>query len=514
MPPAGAAARLHSMETGMALSAAEIEAVVADLKPKLEGGRIERIDQPAPDRLILHVRMEAQRYWLLICAHLRFSRLHLLTRRPEEGTPATGFCNVVRQHMTATPILTLRHTPGDRIVTIEAQGWDRLMRPRPVSLVAELTGVGSNMLVVDESGRVLGAQRRVKSAQREIAPGLPYKPPPCPKAPPASARVNRFEAACDPDDPLSLSRAIEAHYAGLEASERVENARRKIERAVGRELKRARRRLAKVTEQLATAQGAEAIRRQGELLKIAMPDIERGSREVTVEDLFDPETPMITIKLDPSLSPQQNLEKIFKRYTKLKAGREKLTVRAEDTRERLEALQRLQQAAAAADSDEEFAALRQQAQGAGIRFPEDGPVVRRGKRAAGPRMFTTTDGFEILVARNRRENDRLTFTIARGNDYWMHVLGWPGPHVVIRMPAGRELSQQALLDAAHLAVHYSKIRSTDFAQVAYTRVKHVNRVKGDEPGRVRYADAKTLSVRFSRDRLDRIMKKPAAEDVP
>ena len=75
----------------------------------------------------------------------------------------------------------------------------------------------------------------------------------------------------------------------------------------------------------------------------------------------------------------------------------------------------------------------------------------------GPRVFHSEDGREILVARSRRENERLTLSIARGNDYWLHLADWPGPHVVVRAPKG-EVGEGALLDAAHLAVHFSKLQ--------------------------------------------------------
>jgi predicted ribosome quality control (RQC) complex YloA/Tae2 family protein len=122
------------------LSLAELSAVVQDLAPRLAGGRIERIDQPLPDRLILSVWNESSRYWLLVCAHPRFSRAHLLTMRPEKAKPAAGFCNLVRQHMTSVPISSVGQWGEDRIVVIDAVARDKLMQPCKVSLIAELRG--------------------------------------------------------------------------------------------------------------------------------------------------------------------------------------------------------------------------------------------------------------------------------------------------------------------------------------------------------------------------------------
>jgi predicted ribosome quality control (RQC) complex YloA/Tae2 family protein len=113
------------------------------------------------------------------------------------------------------------------------------------------------------------------------------------------------------------------------------------------------------------------------------------------------------------------------------------------------------------------------------------------------------------VARSRRENERLTLSIARGNDHWLHLADWPGPHVVVRTPNG-EISEGALLDAAHLAVHFSKLRGAEQADVIYTQCKNVRRLKGGGRGRVSHAGTKTLRVRMSADRLERLLTPPGA----
>lgn len=113
----------------------------------------------------------------------------------------------------------------------------------------------------------------------------------------------------------------------------------------------------------------------------------------------------------------------------------------------------------------------------------------------------------MLVARDRRENDELTFRIARGNDYWLHVLGWPGSHVIVRIPAGKSPSSDTLLDAAHLAVHFSKVRGTDFAEVICAQRKNVRRVKGAGPGKMNYSGATTLRVRVEPERLRRLLRR-------
>jgi predicted ribosome quality control (RQC) complex YloA/Tae2 family protein len=498
----------------MTLSAAEVGAVVEDLRPRLEGARVERIDQPDRHRLVLTIRRDRWRYQLLFCTHPRFSRLHLLTARPERGKPAAGFCKVARDHLTTARVESLRQVNGDRVVAFDCIQRDRLMHAHRVSLVAELVGVGSNLLVLDETGRVLAALCREESARRKILPGLQYQPLASPVTPSAKALVNRFEEASDPQDPLALSRAIQSYYAGLEAEETLEMARRELAAAVRRALEQRRARLGKLEEESRRAQEAESLRRKGELLKIALPGLRAGQRQIQVEDLFDPMRPLVTIELDPSRSAEANMHRLFERYKKAKAGAEKLAARLEATRREAAALEALQSRVAAASSLEQVSSAAEEAKALGAapaRRPAAGP---RREGPSGPRSFRSADGTEILVARNRKENARLTFSIAHGNDWWLHLRAWPGPHVIMRTPADRTMSQEALLDAAHLAVYFSRLRGTDWAEVTYTQCKHVRRLKGAPAGTVSYAQAATIHLRVEPERLERLLKSRAGPDEP
>ncbi|MHC4481246.1 MAG: Rqc2 family fibronectin-binding protein, partial [Planctomycetota bacterium] len=483
-----------------------------------EGGRIERIDQPEPEKLVLSVRSGPARYWLQISVHPRFSRLHLLTARPEEGRPAAGFCNAVRQHLTGAPIKSISQVAGDRVVIVQSEERDRLMRPHPVRLVAELVGVGSNLLLLNEEDAILAVLFREESARRSLVPGTHYEPLEAPGSVPPRALVNRFGDAIDPDAPLSLSRAIQSHYAELESAASLEQRREQLLGLLGRALRSGRRRLQKISAALARAEDAEAIRRRGELLKIALPRTQPGQSELVVEDLFEPERPEVTIELNPRLSPQENIDWLFGQYKKAKAGRERLAERARAAREEVEALEELHQHAEAAASGGELDRLRGRARRAGLLRPPRSAVTRPGART-GPsaRFFRSAQGLEILVARNQRQNDWLTFTLARGNDYWLHVRGWPGPHVVVRKPPDGSVPPDALMDAAQLAVHFSKLRGTDYAEVAYTQCKNVRRLKGSKPGRVSYAREKTLRLRPDAGRLRRLLSSggeaPGDEEV-
>jgi len=490
----------------MSLSAAEIEAVVKDLAPRLEGGKIERIDQPDRHRLILHIRRSTRRYWLQFVVHPRFSRLHLLTRRPEEGKPAGGFCNVVRRHITGSPVQRLLHVEGDRVVILHAVQRDVLLRPSPVRLIAELVGPGSNLILVDDSEKVLGAMFTANSPRRRVLPGGPYQPLPKPAVLPPKALVNRFEdVSASPDDELALSRAVHETYREMEAEAELDERRTSLRSVVRERQKALRARRAKLAADLERAQDAESLRRTGELLKIALPDLHKGQSSIVVQDLFDPDAPEVTIQLDRTIAPGENVERYFKQYKKLKAGRAHTEERLRESEEQLPRLDALEAELEAASALGTMNELAERISAEGIVLPEKRHARTTKAPAAGPRRFLSADGMEILVSHNRQENHELTFSVARGNDYWMHLQGWEGPHVVIRKPAGKDVPLETLLDAAHLAIYYSKIRGTDYAEVIYTQRKYVRPIKGGPVGSVTYANVSRLAVHPEEQRLRRLL---------
>jgi predicted ribosome quality control (RQC) complex YloA/Tae2 family protein len=127
------------------------------------------------------------------------------------------------------------------------------------------------------------------------------------------------------------------------------------------------------------------------------------------------------------------------------------------------------------------------------------------------RTFRSADGVAVLVGRSAADNDALTRRVARGNDVWMHARGVAGAHVVLRLDRGGAPDGETLLDAAHLAAHFSDARREPQAEVAWTRAKHVRKPKGAAPGAVTYSQERVLWVRVDPQRVERLL---ATEEEP
>jgi predicted ribosome quality control (RQC) complex YloA/Tae2 family protein len=144
------------------------------------------------------------------------------------------------------------------------------------------------------------------------------------------------------------------------------------------------------------------------------------------------------------------------------------------------------------------------------------PRIDKGKdrqvKRQGPfRRFTSSDGLAIYVGRNARENDELTFGLAKSDDLWLHARGTPGSHVVVRLEKGTEVLPETLRDAATLALLYSDLKKSGKGDVIYTRRKWVKKAKGQAPGAVTVSQEKSVFVTLDKARLAGLKERPDRE---
>ena len=136
----------------------------------------------------------------------------------------------------------------------------------------------------------------------------------------------------------------------------------------------------------------------------------------------------------------------------------------------------------------------------------------RQEQRQGPfRRFTSSDGLAIYVGRNARENDELTFGLAKSDDLWLHARGTSGSHVVVRLEKGNDPPPETVRDAATLALLYSDLKKSGKGDVIYTRRKWVKKAKGKAPGAVIVTQEKSLHVSLERKRLDALKARSAHE---
>jgi predicted ribosome quality control (RQC) complex YloA/Tae2 family protein len=272
--------------------------------------------------------------------------------------------------------------------------------------------------------------------------------------------------------------------------------RRGAARPIRSALKKANRAIASVERDIARIDASEALKEEADLLQQAWGRAGRGASEIVVTDWETGDERIIA--LDPTKDLNENIHARYHRHSRLKRGRAVATARLETLRGQADAAT---EALAELELADESALRSIVSQLPGRAEPS--PRRARQAERRPYHEFVASDGTPILVGRGSKDNDALTFRVARGNDVWLHASDWAGSHVVIR--SGRsEPSRRTLEEAAMLAAHYSKGRQDGVVTVNYTQRKHVKKPKGAAPGRVSIAAVKSIDIRPEPDALARL----------
>ncbi len=443
----------------------------------------------------------------------------------------------------------------DRVVRLSFAASGGFVPEPPVTLVAELTGKNANLVLLDERDTIIGVERPVTSEHnrfRQLRTGLRYvPPPPYAKLDPRAASLEELRATLDgkrltdvrnvvdgigprlqaalvaalkdevgaSGDSLLEAQLLDIVVAELRAL--VEQparflqatgvngraggheerpgalARRPLERSAQRALtaalRLARRRVADAERALADEDAAARLRAEADLL-LATGSAWRLEGSIATLEGLDGEA--VRLEVDPSRDAAGNAQLRYDRARRREARRERAAEQLPGLRREVTRLERLVSGAEAM-TDEQLAALTGDLGGAETR-----PDARRrsdgsGRATPGVR-FTDPRGFEVVVGRNARENDAVTFQVARSRDVWLHAQGYRGAHVVIRS-GGASVPFETVLFAARLAAGFSEARHSSNVPVDYTERKNVWRVKGAPPGTVNFTQQKTVYVDPARD---------------
>ena len=285
----------------------------------------------------------------------------------------------------------------------------------------------------------------------------------------------------------TLSELLDTFYKDKAERDRVNQQASELIRRVENELEKNRKKLVKQEEELLATENAEEFRQKGELLTTFLHQVPNDQDQVELDNYYTGEK--IIISLDKALTPNQNAQRYFKRYQKLKEAVKHLTSLIEETRATILYLESVETALAQA-SLTEIAEIREELVQTGfIRRRQREKIQKRQK----PEKYLATDGQTIiLVGRNNLQNDELTFKMAKKDELWFHAKDIPGSHVVIT--GNLQPSDEVKTDAAELAAYFSKARLSNLVQVDMIETRKLNKPTGGKPGFVTYTGQKTLRV--------------------
>jgi len=300
----------------------------------------------------------------------------------------------------------------------------------------------------------------------------------------------------------TVSRCLHAYYREKAQRDRIRQQANDLKNWLENEMKKNEKKVEKLTATIREAQQAETYRMYGEIITVNLHRMKAGMRELEAENFYEESLPIIVIPLDPQKSPSENAQAYFKKYNKAKNGlkmaQEQLAKTEEENRYFETILAQLPLASA-----QELEEIREELAEQGYLRPRAGSRQRKKLEPPRPQQFKSSEGIDILVGKNNRQNDFLTCKLARHNDTWLHAKDIPGSHVVIR---GQHFSEQTLKEAALLAAWFSKAQQSSQVPVDYTLVRHVHKPNGAKPGFVIYEKYKTIYVTPTEEALTPLLK--------
>ncbi len=288
----------------------------------------------------------------------------------------------------------------------------------------------------------------------------------------------------------SANELLDGFFASQDRTERTRQRAHDLLKLLMNSCERVSRKLELQKKELAECSEREVFRVRGDLINANIWRLEKGQSKAVLEDFSTGEP--VEIQLDPRLTPAQNAQKYYTEYRKLDTAEKKLTELIAKGQQELVYIDSVFDAASRTDSESDLAEIRRELreQGylkGGVRADE------KVKKTSDPLHFRSSEGFEILVGRNNRQNDQLTLKTAKATDIWLHTQGIAGSHVIIRTE-GRQPGEQTLFEAAQLAAFHSKGRSGSGVPVDYVAVKFVKKPAGAKPGMVIFTNNRTLYV--------------------
>ena len=250
------------------------------------------------------------------------------------------------------------------------------------------------------------------------------------------------------------------------------------------------RKMALQEKELEATYDRERLRQLGDILTANIHRITKGQTRITCEDFYDENMAPVEIPLSPILSPQQNAAKFYKDYARMKNAEKELTHQLELGETELNYLKSVLDELNRAQTDAELEEIKQELQEQGYLRPE-GNRKRPKQGKLSPMRFESTDGYPIYVGRNNRQNEELTFRLARKDDIWCHASKVHGSHVIISC-GGTTPPDDTITQAAQLAAYYSETGDGQNVPVDVTAVKQVKKIPGGKPGMVIYHTYKTV----------------------
>lgn len=463
----------------------EIELILSE--SRLDGAKIQKVIQSSFHSVTwdLYDR-ERGRFAFYTEIGTPLSRLHVLSpgAKIAKTKKLQRFEQFARKNLEGSVIVSCRQMPFDRAVVWELDNHGRKLR----IWFRFYSGPGANIIVTDENNVIQDLLLRRPGRDEMSSETLAVEERT------ASERV--FEVRPWKGD--SFSGFIEQTCAREEADDLYSQLVRQVTARMEHELSRLATSIRSAEKAIESNSGYEDLRYKADLLSASSYLIKRGQDSVTVTD-WNAGGKEITIELDKSLTPGGNVQACYDRYQKAKGTYDNAVEERDRLREEYRAVESRFNKALEDTGDEQVNIRHLKAI-----LDKTAPAVQVQE---GPGIRTTSGGFQIIAGRNAKENDDLLRHYVKGNDMWLHTRDFPGGYVFIKFRRDKTIPLDVLLDAANIAVLYSKGRNNSSVDLYYTQVKYLRRAKDGKTGLVLPTQEKNLTIKPDPARIVRLLPK-------
>lgn len=303
----------------------------------------------------------------------------------------------------------------------------------------------------------------------------------------------------------SVNEAAEAFYLKKSSLQSLKQKGGDLIKFVNNNLERCLKKLQMENETLEKAKNKEKYKIYGDLITANIYRINHGDKFLECENFYTETCEKVKITLNENLTPSQNAQKYYTKYTKQKTAESETIKQKELNLKEIDYLESVKESIELAETGAEIALIREELTEQGYLKRRRG-VKQKKKLLPSPLHFVSDDGYDIYVGKNNVQNDYVTFKLSRSTDIWFHTKSIHGSHAIIRTPNALDVPDRTYLQAASLAAYYSKARSSKSVPVDYTEVKNVKKPNGAKPGMVIYIDYNTIYADPDEELANRLKK--------
>ena len=465
-----------------------LKQIVKELGAVLPGRFLGKIFQLSATSVAIDFGLQANSY-LFIDVEPAAPRLYLIKRSSRELQKASispsPFAQATRTTLDGGKLLSITKDDDERIVRLSFSFTTELGDSQTAVLVAQLTGRSANLFLLNSAGEVAQALRPPKGEGQRI--GTQYR------APGLQAKTLSEEPLLARGKSPTLSAALDEYYRRLDTERAFDSFAANSVAKLKKEITR-RKKLRENLERDLVAHGKpEEHKRLGDLLLANITTAEREGNKLRLKDYYAEGAPTIEIELDENESIQQAASESFSRYTKAKRAVEEIGRRLIQLVRELEELREkqieLKKAVAARDPTAVARFADQKEEPKSVGKKEKASAALKGMR-----RYRSSDGYEVIVGRSARDNDTLTFRVARPHDLWLHAGDYPGSHVIVRNSSRGEIPHRTIIEAAQLAAKFSQASKDSKVTIHYTQRKFISKPKGAASGLVRISSFRSITV--------------------